>query len=101
MRLISAALLGAAVVLPALAHAVALMADPADAAAVVPTTAVPSAFDGYRPYSDSDNPSWQQLNQAVRSKPSMHGMTHEGGAQPPAVPHLNHSNHSKRGATTP
>ncbi len=98
MRLISAALLGAAVVLPALAHAAASIADPADAAAVVPATANPSAFDGYRPYRDSDNPSWQQLNQAVRNKPSMHGMKHDGDARPATVPH---SNHSMRGAATP
>lgn len=98
MRLISAALLGAAVVLPALAHGAAPIADPADAAAVVPTPAVPSAFDGYRPYNDSDNPSWQQLNQAVRNKPPMHGMKHDGGAQRAAVPH---SNHSKRGGAKP
>ena len=98
MRLISAALLGAAAVLPALAYAAASIADPADAAAMVPPAAVPSAFDGYRPYSDSDNPSWQQLNQAVQSKPSMHGMKHDSGAQPAVVPH---SNHSTRGAATP
>ncbi|HTH75705.1 MAG TPA: hypothetical protein VL635_14995 [Trinickia sp.] len=79
MRLISAALLGAAASLPTLVHATIMIPDPADAAARVPAISAPSAFDGYRPYNDADNPTWQQLNQAVWEKPAKGRMT-RGGA---------------------
>lgn len=79
MRLISAALLSAAAGLPALVHATTSMPDPTDAAASVPAAAVPSAFQGYRPYSDVDNPTWQQLNQAVQNRPIKRGIARDGG----------------------
>jgi hypothetical protein len=78
MRLISAALLGAAASLPALAHAIPPIPAPADAAASVPAMTVPSPFGGYRPYSDADHPTWQQLNRAVQDKPRMAGTMHGG-----------------------
>lgn len=96
MRLISAALLGAAVTLPALAHATTTIPDPTDPAASVPAVTVPSAFDGYRPYSDTDRPIWQQLNQAVRDKPDSGGMKHGGAAdKPPPIDDSNHSGHGE------
>lgn len=79
MRLISAALLGAAASLPTLAHAIPPIPAPADAAASVPAMTVPSPFGGYRPFSDTDHPTWQQLNRAVQDKPHMAG-TMRGGA---------------------
>jgi hypothetical protein len=97
MRLLSAALLGAAASLPAFVRASA-PSDPAEAAATVPAITVPSVFDGYRPYRDSDNPTWQELNQAVRNKPAVSGMGHGGGDKPPGN---SHPDHSKRGAATP
>lgn len=83
MRLISAALLGAAAGLPVLVHATTFIPDPTDASASVPTVAFPSALDGYRPYSDADNATWQQLNQAVQDKPLTHGVEHGGGTSKP------------------
>ncbi|WGS47382.1 hypothetical protein LFL97_40170 (plasmid) [Burkholderia sp. JSH-S8] len=65
MQLTLAALLGAVAFLPPFAHATTTQPDPADAAAPVPALAVPSAFDGYRPYRDGVGPGWQQLNRAV------------------------------------
>ena len=75
MRLISAALLGAAASLPSLGHATTVIPDPADAAALVPAMTIPSAFDGYHSYRDGGGkgPTWQQLNQAVLNKPTDHG----------------------------
>lgn len=95
MRLITAALLSAAATLPALVHATTTIPDPTDAAASVPAVTVPSALEGYRPYSDADNPTWQQMNQAVQGKPSMGGMKHGGTQSQPA--NNNHSNHSLHG----
>lgn len=95
MRLITAALLSAAATLPALVHATTTIPDPTDAAASVPAVTVPSALEGYRPYSDADNPTWQQLNQAVQGKPSMGGMKHGGTPSQPA--NNNHSNQSLHG----
>ncbi|HDR8911277.1 TPA: hypothetical protein QDA83_005256 [Burkholderia multivorans] len=95
MRLITAALLSAAAGLPALAHATTTIPDPTDAAASVPAVTIPSAFDGYRPYSDADNPTWQQLNQAVQDKPVKGGMKHGGTPDKPSG--NNHSNHSMHG----
>lgn len=69
MRSITAALLIAAATLPSLARATTTFADPADPSASVPALAAPSAFDGYRPYSDGEGPGWQQLNRAVAAKP--------------------------------
>ncbi|PAJ79625.1 hypothetical protein [Burkholderia ubonensis] len=94
MRLISAALLGAAATLPSLAHAATTMPDPTDATAPVPAMTVPSAFDGYQPYRDGDGPTWLQLNKAVLDKPAKGGMKH-GGA--PARPASAPSNHGKHG----
>ncbi|WP_126282275.1 hypothetical protein [Burkholderia stagnalis] len=65
MQLTLAALLGAVAFLPPFAHATTTPPDPADAAAPVPAHAVPSAFDGYRPYRDGEGPGWQHLNRAV------------------------------------
>jgi hypothetical protein len=84
MRLISAALLGAAASLPTLVHAGTTISDPADAAAPVPAITVPSAFDGYRRYSDADHASWQQLNRAVEEKPRASGMMHGHARTKPA-----------------
>ena len=84
MRLISAALLGAAASLPTLAHAIPPIPAPADAAASVPAMTVPSPFGGYRPYRDADHPTWQQLNRVVQAKPRMTGMTHGGAMKQPA-----------------
>ncbi|MFM0571196.1 hypothetical protein PQQ88_23005 [Paraburkholderia caledonica] len=63
MRTICAALFGASAALPLLAHAV--WPDPADASASIPAVGASSAFDDYKPYRDSEGPSWQQLNRAV------------------------------------
>ncbi|CAN7271099.1 hypothetical protein LJR230_001146 [Trinickia sp. LjRoot230] len=90
MRLIFAALLGAAASLPALVHATITIADPTDAAASVPAISARSAFDGYRPYNDAANPTWQQLNQAVQAKPA------KGGMNKPVGDHQSvHSQHGK------
>ncbi|NRO95307.1 hypothetical protein GWC77_05065 [Paraburkholderia sp. NMBU_R16] len=80
MRLISAALLGAAATLPALVYATTTIPDPTDAAVPVPAVTVPSAFDGYRAYREGDGPAWQQLNRDVLDKSTMTGMKH--GAMP-------------------
>lgn len=83
MRLISAALLSAAATLPALAHAAATIPDPTDAEASVPAVTVPSVFFGYHPYSDTGNPTWQQLNQAVQDKSPKAGIKHGGTTTAP------------------
>ncbi|AOR71628.1 hypothetical protein BBJ41_29710 [Burkholderia stabilis] len=70
MRLITAALLGAAAIVPSLAPAQTLFPDPADAAATVPDVTVTSAFDGYRPYRDDEGPGWKQLNRDVMARPA-------------------------------
>lgn len=102
MRLISAALLGAAASLPTLVHATTTIPDPTDAAASIPAISAPSAFDGYRPYNDADNPTWQQLNQAVREKPAQDRMTrggamaHGGGMNKPSGDRrANHGQHGE------
>jgi hypothetical protein len=74
MRIICAALLGAAATLPSLTHATPAPANPADATASVPALVVPSAFDGYHPYRDSERSSWRQSNQAVLDDEMPHGM---------------------------
>lgn len=84
MRLISSALLGAAAILPALAHATTTIPDPTDATASVPAITVPSAFDGYHPYRDGDGPTWQQLNRTVLDKPAMSGMRQDAMPGKPA-----------------
>ncbi|MBN3830583.1 hypothetical protein [Burkholderia sp. Ac-20344] len=70
MRLITAALLGAAALVPSLAPAQTTLPDPADAAASVPDVTVTSAFDGYRPYRDDEGPGWKQLNRDVMERPA-------------------------------
>ncbi|KVL19159.1 hypothetical protein [Burkholderia cepacia] len=70
MRLITAALLGAAAIVPSLASAHTPLPDPADAAAAVPDVTVTSAFDGYRPYRDDEGPGWKQLNRDVTERPA-------------------------------
>lgn len=97
MRLITATLLSAAAGLPALAHATTPIPDPTDAAASVPAATVPSVFDGYRPYSDADSPTWQQLNQAVQDKPVKGGMKHDGTPDKPSG--NNHTDHSMHGVS--
>ncbi|RQR63238.1 hypothetical protein DIE07_06000 [Burkholderia sp. Bp9002] len=89
MQLILAALLGAAAFLPTFAHATTTLPDPADAAASVPAHAVPSAFDGYRPYRDGEGPGWQQLNRAV-TEPSRRAAT---PGKPADSNHANHATH--------
>ncbi|MGN7984898.1 hypothetical protein [Burkholderia sp. 22313] len=70
MRLIIAALLGAAALVPSLAPAQANFPDPADAAAPVPDVTVTSAFDGYASYRDDAGPGWKQLNRDVMERPA-------------------------------
>ncbi|CAM2342052.1 MULTISPECIES: hypothetical protein [Burkholderia] len=65
MRILSAALVGAAAALPTLVLATTSVPDPSDAAASVPAVAAPSAFDDYQPYRDGEAPTWQQVNRAV------------------------------------
>ncbi|MGZ2749094.1 hypothetical protein [Burkholderia stagnalis] len=89
MQLILAALLGAAAFLPSFAHATTTTTppDPADAAAPVPVPAhaVPSAFDGYRPYRDGEGPGWQQLNRAVTpGKPTRSSRANRATQEGPA-----------------
>ncbi|WP_321923410.1 hypothetical protein [Burkholderia sp. BCC1998] len=69
MRLIIAALLGAASLVPSLAPAQTAFPDPADAAASVPDVTTTSAFDGYVPYRDDAGPGWKQLNRDVMERP--------------------------------
>jgi hypothetical protein len=76
MRMFTAALLGAAAVLPTLVHATPALPDPADAAAPVPAVSVPSAFADYQPYRDQKAPTWQELNRAVTNPSGMAGMSH-------------------------
>ncbi|RQR52018.1 hypothetical protein DIE19_28775 [Burkholderia sp. Bp9126] len=78
MRLITAALLGAAAVLPTPVHATTSLPDPADATAAVPDMTVPSAFDGYRPYGDATPKRWPQLNRVVQDELAIHGKKHGG-----------------------
>ncbi|WP_321850428.1 hypothetical protein [Burkholderia diffusa] len=80
MRLITAALLGAAALVPSLAPAQTAFPDPADAAASVPDVAVTSAFDGYVPYRDDAGPGWKQLNRDVMARPAKGNTT--GHAKP-------------------
>jgi hypothetical protein len=94
MRLISAALLGAAATLPPLAHATTTIPDPTEAAASAPAAANTSAFDGYQPYRDGDGRTWLQMNEAVLDNPARGGVK-RGGT--PANPVDNNSNHSKHG----
>jgi len=70
MRLIIAALLGAASLVPSLAPAQTAFPDPADAAASVPDVTATSAFDGYVPYRDDAGPGWKQLNRDVMERPA-------------------------------
>ncbi|KVK75346.1 hypothetical protein WS90_30075 [Burkholderia cepacia] len=70
MRLMTAALLAAAALVPSLAPARTPLPDPADAAAAVPDVTVTSAFDGYRPYRDDEGPGWKQLNLDVTERPA-------------------------------
>nr|WP_224023494.1 hypothetical protein [Burkholderia vietnamiensis] len=65
MRILSAALVGAAAALPTLVLATTSVPDPSDSTASVPAVAAPSAFDDYQPYKDGDAPTWQQVNRAV------------------------------------
>ena len=80
MRLIIAALLGAASLVPSLAPAQTAFPDPADAAASVPDVTVTSAFDGYVPYRDDAGPGWKQLNRDVMERPAKEPAT--GHAKP-------------------
>lgn len=84
MRLISAALLGAAATLPSLAHAATTIPDPTDAAAPVQAITNASAFDGYRAYRDGDGPTWLQMNNAVLEK-RVKGSVKRGGTSPAQV----------------
>ncbi|WP_175731780.1 hypothetical protein [Burkholderia ambifaria] len=81
MRLIIAALLGAAALVPSLAPAQTPRPDPADAAAPVQDVAVPSAFDGYVRYRDDAGPGWKQLNRDVMERPAK-GHAKAGSAKP-------------------
>ncbi|PTB20547.1 hypothetical protein C9I57_11960 [Trinickia symbiotica] len=97
MRLISAALLGAAAILPALAHAETTLPDPTDPAASVPTITVPSAFADYQRYRDEDGPGWKQLNRAVNEAPANGGMQQHDAmsAKPTDNTHAHHAVHGE------
>ncbi|RQU84955.1 hypothetical protein DF133_26995 [Burkholderia cenocepacia] len=88
MRLIIAALWGAAVLVPSLAPAQTPFPDPADAAASVPDVTVTSAFDGYQRYEDDAGPGWKQLNRDVVERPAK-GRT-SGGAAGNGAAHSTH-----------
>jgi len=88
MRLIIAALLSAAALVPSLAPAQTPLPDPADAAAAVPDITVMSAFDGYRPYRDDEGPGWKQLNRDVMERPAKGRAT--GGAAGSGAAHSKH-----------
>ncbi|MBZ5795323.1 hypothetical protein K8353_34905 [Burkholderia contaminans] len=88
MRLITAALLGAAALVPSLAPAQTPLPDPADATVAVPDVTVPSAFDGYRPYRDDEGPGWKQLNRDVMERPAKGRAT--GGAAGSGAVHSKH-----------
>ncbi|WP_321802808.1 hypothetical protein [Burkholderia sp. BCC1993] len=89
MRLIIAALLGAASLVPSLAPAQTAFPDPADAAASVPDVTTTSAFDGYVPYRDDAGPGWKQLNRDVMERPA------KGATKGPATGHA--TGHAKPG----
>ena len=72
--MLSAALLSAATLLPAHAHATTSFPDPTDAGASVPAITVPSAFDGYQSIRQGNTSSWQELNRATATDPGMGGM---------------------------
>ncbi|WP_321810661.1 MULTISPECIES: hypothetical protein [unclassified Burkholderia] len=86
MRLIIAALLGAASLVPSLAPAQTAFPDPADAAASVPDVTTTSAFDGYVPYRDDAGPGWKQLNRDVMERPA------KGATKGPATGHAKPGN---------
>ncbi|VWD41996.1 hypothetical protein [Burkholderia lata] len=88
MRLITAALLSAAALVPSLAPAQTPLPDPADAAAAVPDVTVTSVFDGYRPYRDDEGPGWKQLNRDVMERPAKGRST--GGAAGNSATHSTH-----------
>ncbi|VWB08586.1 hypothetical protein BLA6860_00217 [Burkholderia lata] len=88
MRLITAALLGAAALVPSLAPAQTPLPDPADATAAVPDVTVTSVFDGYRPYRDDEGPGWKQLNRDVMERPAKGRTT--GGAPGSGAAHSKH-----------
>ncbi|MDN7621133.1 hypothetical protein QZM39_14910 [Burkholderia cenocepacia] len=88
MRLIIAALMGAAALVPSLAPAQTPLPDPADAAASVPDVTMTSAFDGYRPYRDDAGPGWKQLNRDVTARPAKGRAT--GGAAGNGAAHSMH-----------
>ncbi|MEK7912571.1 hypothetical protein AAB988_04060 [Burkholderia contaminans] len=88
MRLTTAALLGAAALVPSLALAQTPLPDPADAAAAVPDITVTSVFDGYRPYRDDEGPGWKQLNRDVMERPAKGRST--GGAAGSGAAHSKH-----------
>jgi len=78
MRIIFAALLGAAVAMPSLASEAPSTADPADPTASVPTETVPPLTESYKGFQDKPVGSWRDLNNAVIApvkKPGMSGMS--------------------------
>ncbi|MGT0195053.1 hypothetical protein ACVHYJ_23895 [Burkholderia pyrrocinia] len=93
MRLITAALLSAAAIVPSLAPAQTPLPDPADAAATVPDVTVTSAFDGYRPYRDDEGPGWKQLNRDVLERPAKGRTTADAKPGNPAGDGGGHSTH--------
>ena len=82
MRIIFAALLGAAVAMASLASEASSVADPTDPAASVPTETVPSVTESYKAFEDKPVGSWHDLNSAVAppgKKPGMSGMSGTAG----------------------
>ena len=74
MRIIFAALLGAAVAMPSLASEAPSVADPTDAAASVPTETTPSVTESYKAFQDKPVRSWRDLNDAVAVPAKKSGM---------------------------
>ncbi|MDB5782640.1 MAG: hypothetical protein JWQ50_2555 [Caballeronia mineralivorans] len=89
MRIIFAALLGAAVAMPSLASEAPSIADPTDPTVSVPTETVPPLTESYKAFEDKPVGSWRDLNNAVAApakKPGMSGMAGMSGMDHSKMP---------------
>ncbi len=89
MRIIFAALLGAAVAMPSLAGEARSTADPTDPTVSVPTETVPPLTESYKAFEDKPVGSWRDLNNAVAAparKPGMSGMAGMSGMDHSKMP---------------
>jgi hypothetical protein len=88
MRIIFAALLGAAVAMPSLASEAPSIADPTDPTVSVPTETVPPLTESYKAFEDKPVGSWRDLNGAVAParKPGMSGMADMPGMDHSKIP---------------